>query len=55
MFALTQRRHQIQPLAIRQAAIQDKDIIGPDAGHRIGIRNRADVVGKHVTAAQRFK
>ncbi|GES49079.1 hypothetical protein RsS93_16930 [Rhizobium dioscoreae] len=55
MLALTQRRHEIQSFAVRQATIQHEDVIGSNAGHGIGIRNRSDMVGEHIATPQRFK
>ena len=55
MPVLTKRGNKIETLTIRQATIQDQDIIGPETGHRLGIRNRPDMIGKHVAASQRLE
>ncbi|GAC1043622.1 hypothetical protein thsrh120_36260 [Rhizobium sp. No.120] len=55
MLALAQCGHKIQPLAVRQTAVEHKDIIASDTGHGVGIRNGADMICEHIAAAQRFK
>lgn len=55
MPAPAKRSHQVQPLAIGKATIEDQNIVRPVPRKGISIADGADMIGKHIAPAQGFK
>ncbi len=55
MPAPAKRSHQIQPLAIGKAAIQNQNIVRPVPRKGFSIADGADMIGKHIAPTQGFK
>lgn len=55
MSAPAKRSHEVKPLAIGKAAIQNQNIVRPVPRKGVSVADGADMISKHIAPAQGFE